>query len=51
MADRGRIMANDLLDIEDGVSWIHGSLILCRFTNKTFLVGETHETGRCKTAG
>jgi hypothetical protein len=32
-----------LLDIEDGVSWVHGSLVLCRFTDQTLLVGETDE--------
>jgi hypothetical protein len=33
----------DLLDIEDGVSWVHGSLVLRRFTDQTLLVGEAYE--------
>jgi hypothetical protein len=32
-----------LLDVEDGISWVHGSLVLCRFTDQTLLVGETDE--------
>jgi len=34
----------DLLDIEDGVSWVHGSLVLRRLTDQALLVGEGHET-------
>lgn len=32
-----------LLDIEDGISWVHGSLVLCGLTDQTFLVGEGDE--------
>jgi hypothetical protein len=32
-----------LLDIEDGVSWVHGSLVLCRLADQTLLVGEGNE--------
>ena len=35
--------AKIILDIEDGVSWVHGSLVLCRLTDQTFLVGEGDE--------
>ena len=34
----------DLLDIEDGVSGVHGSLVLRRLTDQALLVGERHET-------
>lgn len=37
-------MAKDhLLDIKDGVSWVHSSLVLCRLANQTLLVGEGNE--------
>ena len=32
-----------ILDIEDGVSWVHSSLVLCRLSNQTLLVGERDE--------
>ena len=35
--------ARCLLDIEDGISWVHGSLVLCGLTDQTFLVGEGDE--------
>lgn len=35
--------AKCLLDIEDGISWVHGSLVLCGLTDQTFLVGEGDE--------
>jgi hypothetical protein len=35
-------MGNEL-DIKDGVSWVHGSLVLCGFTDQTLLVGEGDE--------
>lgn len=35
--------AEVILDIENGVSWVHSSLVLCRLTNQTFLVGEGNE--------
>lgn len=35
--------ANYLLDIEDGVAWVHGSLVLGRLTDQTLLVGEGDE--------
>jgi hypothetical protein len=31
------------LDIKDGVLWVHSSLVLGRFTDQTFLVGEGDE--------
>jgi hypothetical protein len=40
----------DLLDIEDGVSWVHGSLVLCGFTDQTLLVGERDEARSGKTS-
>jgi len=35
--------AKIILDIEDGVSWVHGSLVLSRLTDQTLLVGEGNE--------
>ena len=37
------------LDIEDCISWVHSSLILCGFTDQTFLVGEGNEWGSGET--
>lgn len=33
----------NLLDIENGVRWVHGSLVLGRLTDQTLLVGEGNE--------
>ena len=35
-----------VLDIEDGISRVHGRLVLGRFTNEPFLVREGDEGGR-----
>jgi hypothetical protein len=35
----------DVLDIEDGVLWVHSSLVLGRLTNKTLLARERDEGG------
>ena len=34
---------NHLLDVEDSVAWVHGSLVLGRLTDQTLLVGEGNE--------
>jgi hypothetical protein len=39
------VFASDSLDIEDGVLWVHGSLVLGRLTNQTLLAGEGDERG------
>jgi hypothetical protein len=31
------------LDVEDGISWVHSSLVLGRFTDQALLVGEGYE--------
>jgi hypothetical protein len=36
-------LVKDLLDIEDGVSWVHSSLVLRGFTDQTLLIGERDE--------
>jgi hypothetical protein len=35
-----------ILDIKDGVPWVHGGLVLGGLTDETLLVGEGDE-GRC----
>ena len=39
---------DDQLDIKNGISWVHRSLVLCGFTDQTFLVGERDERWGCK---
>lgn len=36
------------LDIEDCISWVHGSIVLGRFTNQALLVCETDERWGCE---
>lgn len=36
------------LDIKNGVSGVHSSLILCRLTDQTLLISEGDERGGCK---
>jgi len=36
------------LDIKDGVSWVHRSLVLGRLTDQTLLVGEGDERWGCE---
>jgi len=38
-------VAGNSLDIEDGVFWVHSSLVLGRLTDQTLLAGERDERG------
>jgi hypothetical protein len=40
--------ASNSLDVEDSVSRVHGSLVLCSFSNETLLVCERDKRRRCK---
>ena len=43
-----QMMALDLLDVEDGVAGVHGSLVLGGLTNQTLLLVEGDERRRGK---
>lgn len=40
---KGAVFEGDLLDIEDSVDGVHGSLVLCGLTNQTLGISEGDE--------